>query len=258
MRKTAKHSVRKKVLLVSDLFFFKDTGAHSFSIVTSEGWYWNVARARLSNFNVHVKQPWVHAPPSPRQNVLSFNLDAHIPHSLDVQAASIFFLTLPPPTVPPCSCPFYTDFPSLSVTPHPPVQCCVLEQRTLFNYSCCRQTRPVERATAFSMSCPIPGHEIWGRTEHREVRCKNERVNIPSSDPPIPYQPSAFLSFALQPISLRSSLSLSLPACPLGEDTEETEICIISYLPPSTVWLLVHPRSMKILSLSRPSSSEKL
>lgn len=90
------------------------------------GWYWNVVRARLSNFNVHVKKPWVWALPPPVRmsspstwmhtffTVLTCRLH---PSPLLLPLLHWFSITL-------CN------------SPSPPVQCCVLEQRTLFNCSC--------------------------------------------------------------------------------------------------------------------------
>lgn len=160
----------------------------------------------------------------------------------------------PSPTLLLSFCPLYTDFPSLPATPHPPIPGSYTHA-VLWRSGLCSITLavekmwPVKRAAVFNMPCPIPGHGTWGRTERWDIKMR--KVNIPSSPhPSIPYQPSvAFLSSALLSISLPSSLSLHLPVCPLGEDRENTEISMSSYIPPSRAWLLVHPESISICSL---------
>lgn len=59
----------------------------------------------------------MHLPSSLHQCVLSFNLDAHI---LDFHPSHSSASPLPPALLL-SFVPFYTDFPSLSATPHPPI-----------------------------------------------------------------------------------------------------------------------------------------
>lgn len=156
----------------------------------------------------------------------------------------------PSPTLLLSFCPLYTDFPSLPATPHPPIPGSYTHA-VLWRSGLCSITLAVEKmwAAVFNMPCPIPGHGTWGRTERWDIKMR--KVNIHSSPhPSFPYQPSvAFLSSALLSISLPSSLSPHLPVCPLGEDRENTEISMSSYIPPSRAWLLVHPESISICSL---------
>lgn len=231
------------------------TGTYSGYTVTSEGWYWNITR-KEGGYKILMctwQKPWVHLLPSPppfRMSSPSTWMRTFFTF-LTCRLHPSYSSVSPSPTLLLSFCPLYTDFPSLPATPHPPIPGSYTHA-VLWRSGLCSITLAVEKdvtgkkSSRFQYAMSYPWTRDMGKDG--EVRHKDE---IPSSPhPSIPYQPSvAFLSSALLSISLPSSLSLHLPVCPLGEDRENTEISMSSYIPPSRAWLLVHPESISICSL---------
>lgn len=137
-----------------------------------------------------------------------------------------------PPTSLLSFCPFYTDFPSLFTTPHPPIpgsygHSVLCKERNSLNYSCCQKTWPVKTSSRFPhMSSPWTRDTGEGqRAERWDVKRWESEADTPSSSSSHP--PPSFITPPL-PLYL---VPRSPPLFPLSpwERAEKTRrpVCLL-------------------------------
>lgn len=188
------------------------------------------------------------------QHVLSFNLAAHVPHTLDSEASSISPLTiLPSPHFSPLLLSLLHRF-SITLHDSPSPYSGVLRAQCVMQGEEFAQLLLLSEDVAGKNEQPLPPHVLsldtghGRRTESREVRRKKMRkrgwYSQQQQQPPssILHHPSvASLSCAPKPSSLSP--------IPLGEGRENKETRMSSYIPPLQAWLPVHLSSTSICSV---------